>query len=127
PIYNCEENSFVSDNLIIVSDRVMNKISAATSPSGILGVFSIPPHNINPIVPPGIVLVNIADPGNMGTLIRTAAAVHITTVIIVGGADCFGPKVIQATAGTIAKVSLYILSWQELMLQKNNIPLCALI
>src|SRR5439155_18506176 len=47
PIYNCEENSFVSDNLIIVSDRVMNKISAATSPSGILGVFSIPPHNIN--------------------------------------------------------------------------------
>src|SRR5579872_3189991 len=71
-----EVSTFVSDeDITIVPEMVMEKISGATSPSGIVGIFKI----LNPTSPltAGLVLAQISDPGNMGTLIRTAAAMNI--------------------------------------------------
>src|SRR3990167_1848544 len=80
----------------IISDHIMKKISNVTTPSGIYAIFKMPTQKPLPINGPGIVLVNINDPGNMGTLIRTAAAMNIKEVIIIDGTDPFGPKVIQS-------------------------------
>lgn len=117
--------AFKGENRVLVSDAVMKKISTATTPSGILGVFAIPENPQKPISS-GIVLAQIQDPGNMGTLIRTAVALNTPTIVIVEGADPWSPKVIQASAGTIAQANIYRLSWQELVAQKKNLKLIAL-
>lgn len=113
--------------ITIVTSNVMNKISTATSTSGILGVFAIPKQPDFSELGPGAVLAQISDPGNMGTLIRTAAALNKKTVIIVEGSDPWSPKVVQATAGTIGVVNIYRLTWEQLLAHKGQLKLCALV
>ncbi len=111
--------------LVEVTMDVMKKMSAAHTPSGILGVFHIPlaPQKLHK----GVVLAQIADPGNMGTLIRSAAAFGAKSVVIVEGCDPWSPKVMQASAGTIAQVAIHELSWDELVATKGTLSLCALV
>ncbi len=110
-----------------VSDEVMKKISLSHAPSGILGVFSIPPQPDNTTLSEGIVLYQLSDPGNAGTLIRTCAAMGKKTVVFVEGVDPWHPKVIQACAGSIGLVTIFQLSWQELLTMKKRLSLCALV
>ena len=63
----------------------------------------------------------------MGTLIRSAAAFGHTSVVIIDGCDPFSPKVIQATAGTLPLVNLFIWSWQELQHYKFKLKLIGLV
>lgn len=113
--------------ILEVSDSVMHKISPAATPSGILAIFAIPDFSTITLKTPGIVLANISDPGNMGTLIRTAVALNLKTIVIVDGADCWSPKVVQSTAGTIGTMPVYTLSWQELQEHTHDISLCGLV
>lgn len=112
--------------LSLVTQAVMEKISAASSPSGILGQFAIP-HKQPQLLTTGLVLAGISDPGNMGTLIRSAAAMGAKTVVTIEGTDPWSPKVVQASAGTIAFVSIHCLTWQELLARKKDLKLAALI
>lgn len=118
---------FDERSIIMVDTHVMEKMSAAESPSGVLCVFDIPPQKPSSELTPGIVLHTISDPGNMGTIIRTAAAVGVSTVVIVGGADAWSPKVIQASAGTIALVSVFLLDWGTLLSAKRSLSLASLV
>lgn len=112
-------------NIFCISNDVMKKISTVTTPSGLLAIFDIPA----PVreLGPGLVLAQISDPGNMGTLIRTAAACGITTVAVVEGADPWSPKVIQASAGTVALVNISQWDWSALVEAKKKLQLAALI
>lgn len=112
---------------ILVPSEVMEKISTSKSPSGILGVFNIPQESSKPLSAPGLVLAQIQDPGNMGTLIRTAAAVNVKSVVIIEGCDPWSPKVVQASAGTIGMVNIKQWSWEILKTQKGSLPLIALV
>lgn len=114
-----------TSQLIEVPMSVMQKMSAAHSPSGLLGVFSI--RKPKSVIGAGIALAQIADPGNMGTLLRSAAAFGAQSAVIIEGCDPWSPKVIQASAGTIAQLDLYELTWQELLDNKGKIQLCALV
>jgi len=69
----------------------------------------------------------MSDAGNMGTLIRTAAAMGCKTVVIINGVDPWSAKVVHATAGTIGMVNIYQLYWDELLKCKKDIPLYALV
>ena len=111
---------------VAVTDRVMEKMSTSQQPSGICAIFKIPQEQPLPQTGPGLVLVEMNDPGNLGTLIRTASAMNISNIVLVGGVDPYNPKVIQSTAGCITHVNLYQASWQEVCnsLQQN---LCALV
>lgn len=115
------------DLVTVVPGPVMEKISALTTPSGIVATFEIPAQSAFSELKPGLVLAQISDPGNMGTLIRTASALNITNVVIVEGADVWSPKVIQATAGTIAHVKIFSCSWDALVQWKKDLQLCALV
>ncbi len=56
-----------------------------------------------------LVLVGVADPGNVGTLIRTAEASGMSAVWVVGdGADPFGPKAVRASAGSVLRVPIAV-------------------
>jgi TrmH family RNA methyltransferase len=115
------------EKITAVSDAVLNKISPSNSPSGILAVFSIPQHAKDVPFSAGIVLAGISDPGNMGTLIRTCAALGKKTVVVIEGVDPFNPKVVQATAGTIGLVDVLQLSWPEFLSRKKDMPLYGLV
>lgn len=110
---------------IIVSNHVMEKISTATTPSGIIAIFSYPKSSTT--LSPGLVLSRITDPGNMGTLLRSAVAFGSKSVVIIDGCDPFSPKVIQASAGAIAHLEILQWSWKELLKNKKDFILCALV
>jgi TrmH family RNA methyltransferase len=113
--------------ICLVNNAIMAKISTAISPSGMVAVFTIPTEKSWQTMSSGIVLARIADPGNMGTLIRSAAAMNIKTVVVIEGADVWSPKVVQATAGTLAYVHIFTMKWEELMTHKRKLKLCALV
>jgi len=118
----------VADTKIILVDQsVMEKISTTQTPSGMLALFHIPPQPSFDTFGPGIVLARISDPGNAGTLIRTAAAMNKNTVVFVEGVDPWSPKVVQASMGAIGLVKLFELTWQELTEHKGSQQLCALV
>lgn len=116
-----------SDRITLVDDIVMKKMSASVTPSGILGIFHMPPALSPQDMGPGLVLAQVADPGNMGTMIRTCAALNIPNVVIVEGTDPYSPKAVQASAGALALVRIFIMSWQELIEHKKNLSLYALV
>lgn len=123
-----EAQNIAPDTIIsCISTAAMSKISTATSPSGLLGIFQIPAQPSFQKLTPGLVLAQIADPGNMGTLIRTAAACGIHSIVIIEGVDPWSPKVVQASAGTVASVQLFQWSWEELLRAKKTCKLYGLV
>jgi TrmH family RNA methyltransferase len=112
--------------IIIVPDYIMNSLSTSATPSGIIGIFNILPSPNIQDLSHGIVLANITNPGNMGTIIRTAAAINAPSVVIIDGVDHWHPRVIQASMGTIACINIFICDWQTLIKYKK-VPLHALV
>jgi TrmH family RNA methyltransferase len=85
-------------------------ISNTQTPQGIAAVVRMPDDIYSPILPQNtgdriLLLEDVQDPGNAGTLIRTAAALNFSGVILTeNSADPFSPKCVQAAAGTILSV-----------------------
>jgi len=87
-------------------------ISSVQTPQGIMAVVKIPKDIYSPKLPKDIgshvlVLEDIQDPGNVGTLIRTAAALEFDGVILTeSSTDPLNPKCVQASAGTVLSLWL---------------------
>jgi TrmH family RNA methyltransferase len=88
--------------------RVMKQLSDTESPQGILAVMPKPVYNLEKLAKPGgllVVLDQVSDPGNMGTIIRTCWAFGVDAVLLTkGSADPFNPKVVRSSMGGILKV-----------------------
>jgi TrmH family RNA methyltransferase len=95
-----------------VTESQFRSICQTKTPQGPLAVAAIPPGIYSDRLPNDVgnkilLLENIQDPGNVGTLIRTAAAFDISGVILTDKcADPFSPKCVQATAGTLLSLWL---------------------
>lgn len=97
---------------IEVSEGEFLKITTLASPQGVLALVNmapiadLDPEKINHTH--SIVLDDIQDPGNLGTIIRTAEWFGIRTIICsIGTVDAFNPKVVQATMGSLARISIH--------------------
>ena len=90
-------------NLEEVSPATMEKISDTQTPQGILLVvrqkFSSPEEVLSKKII--AVLDGVQDPGNVGTILRTAAAFDCSTILLDGSAEIFNPKVVRASMGAI--------------------------
>lgn len=122
-----EKYKIMAEHIHFVSPAVMNKMSQATTPSGYLAIFQKPSVPDFSSLSSGLVLAQISDPGNMGTLIRSCAAFGYKSVVIVEGCDPFSHKVIQATAGTLPLVNLFVCGWSELRKVSKKLQLVALV
>ena len=95
---------------IRVSDAVMARLSQQNNPSGLIGVFK--QSAILASLAPGprdvtLALEDIRDPGNLGTIIRTADAVGVRHVVLVGETcDPFSPETVRATMGSLFGVAI---------------------
>jgi len=97
--------------VIAVSEAVLAKISRRDNPQTVLGVFEQRLTPITAIKPKAgevwIALESVRDPGNLGTIIRTADAVGAAGVILVGETvDPFSVEAVRATMGSIFAVAL---------------------
>ena len=102
----------------VITSSQMEKISDTKTPQGILCVLKQPNYNIEQILlkkdrPAGrrliVILEDIQDPGNLGTIMRSAEGAGAMAVIMSRGCvDIFNPKTIRSTMGSIYRVPFVI-------------------
>ena len=118
-----EINEYNDIPKIKVTEPIINKLSTTVNPQNILGICEIKDNKEitgNKI----LLLDNINDPGNLGTLIRSSLGFNISTIVL--SPDCvdlYNEKVIRATQGGIFKVNIIIDDLEKVIkkLQDNNI------
>ena len=105
--------------LYTVDEKVMAKLSDTKTPQGVLAVIKMPENDLQQLRTnvfaqkaasgfeldnnaPVVILDRIQDPGNLGTIIRTADAVGALGIILLDGcADAYSPKVVRASMGSL--------------------------
>ena len=91
----------------LVTTRDLKQMSGQTSPSGVLGVFHMPKPKEIDTSDWVLALDAVRDPGNLGTIIRLCDWFGIQDLICTKDTvDCYNPKVLQATMGSIARVNI---------------------
>jgi TrmH family RNA methyltransferase len=107
-----EVTDLSSFNVVDVSDEVMKEMSETITPQGILAVCTIPQASLSSITLNGsrrfIYLSEVQDPGNAGTILRSADAFAIDAVITSpGSVDMYSPKVVRSTAGSLWHIPVF--------------------
>lgn len=118
--------------LLETDESVISKLSDAVTSQGVAAVVSMQPYVIDEIklsnLPLIVVCDAIQDPGNIGTIIRTADAVSADAVVLLEGCcNPFNPKAVRSTAGSIFNIPVAITSCERLLqyLKSKNISLYA--
>ena len=104
-----------AEEVVLLPQDVLAGISPQKSPQTLLFACSIPQQK--PAVRPERVLIleSIQDPGNLGTLIRTASAFSVDQVIVTGEtADLYHPKTVRSTMGAIFHQNVIYMSVDEI-------------
>ncbi len=115
-----------ADGELVVSDGVFEKLSEEVSPQGVLAVIEAPDCTPAPPRSLALLLDGVSDPGNMGTVLRTADAAGYTDVYLRGCTDPFAPKSVRASMGGIFRVRLHIGGDDALRAALAGVPLvCA--
>lgn len=120
----------------VVSDEVFKKISDTQTPQGILSVLKKPHYDLEQAinhakenVPLFVILEDIQDPGNLGTIMRAGEGAGISGVIMTDKTvDLFNPKVIRSTMGSIYRVPYYVVNGLDEAidrLKENNVMVYA--
>lgn len=115
----------------LVNDAIINKIATTKNPQNILGIVKMLDHNITNLVPiikenktKLIMLDDVNDPGNLGTIIRTAAGLGYDGIIMSPNTvDLYNEKVIRSTQGVMFKIPIIKANLQEVikMLKKEKV------
>ncbi len=96
--------------ILLVTDEELKKISTQSSPQNVLAVAEMPSDVKEIDFGKGLKLVldNISDPGNLGTLIRIADWFGIDEIICSENTvDCFNPKVVQSAMGSLFRINFF--------------------
>lgn len=103
----------------VVPDRAFARLSDLESPSGVLAVFDLPEHRLTAILArsgPVLLLAGVGDPGNAGTLVRSAEAFGAAGALFGrGGADPFAPKVVRAAMGSLFRLPVATVGPDEIL------------
>lgn len=99
--------------VIRVPEDVMASVSPMETPQGALFLCRLPEKR-EFIPKPGMLLLDgIQDPGNLGTIVRTADALDIPVALLEGCADPFSHKVVRASMGAVFRVQPVLTTWEQ--------------
>lgn len=114
------------DVMVLANKGQMARISQFSTPSDVIAVYEIPQLTINSDeVKTGLSLMldNIQDPGNLGTIIRLADWYGIANVFAgKGSVDVYNHKVVQATMGAISRVKVHYCDLEQLLDDYPDLP-----
>ncbi len=110
----------------LVNESVFKSISSEKTPQGVLAVVKIPQNQVVPPEKSCLLLDCIQDPGNLGTIIRTANAAGYGEIYAINCTDPFSPKAVRASMSGIFFVSVRQGTREEILATLSGIPLiCA--
>ena len=124
-ILTTNENISMDIDTILVTDAIIAKLSSTIEPQGIVGIVEMKEAKWC-LHDKYLILDDISDPGNLGTIIRSSAALGIDAIIVsLDTVDIYNDKVLRATQGAIYKIPIYRRNLKEaiLELKKNNISI----
>ncbi|MFI3163278.1 MAG: RNA methyltransferase [Bacillota bacterium] len=99
--------------VFLLAKHVFSKISQTVTPQGVILVIKIPAEKFETLVGNCLLLENLQDPGNVGTLIRTAVAAGVTDCFLVSCADCYSQKAVRSSMSGIYNINIHL---------SNNLP-----
>lgn len=102
-----------SVRLFRVPEDVMASISPMESPQGALFLCRLPEKKAYMPTPGCLLLDGIQDPGNLGTILRTADALDIPVTLLEGCADPYSPKTVRASMGAVFRTQPVKADWAE--------------
>lgn len=115
-----DDTDMSHDEAVIVSREILEKISKKDNPQSVIGVFHQHLHDMPADADFYLALEEIRDPGNLGTIMRTAHAVNKPHIVMIGQCcDPFTPEAIRASMGSFSFIKLVhmerdaFLAWQQ--------------
>ncbi len=122
-LFTSEELLFLEvENRVVISEKDLKKISNLKNPNKVVALFKIPKDDLT--IKEGLIVAldEINDPGNLGTIIRLCDWFGVNQLVCSKNTvDCFNPKVVQASMGSLTRVSI-IYTNLEKYLQEIQIP-----
>lgn len=117
----------------VVADGVLKEASDTLTPQGIMAIVQKPDFSLDGILSDPkanlVLLEDIRDPGNLGTIVRTAEGAGVTGIILTKtSVDMYNPKVIRSTMGSIYRMPfVYVEDFKEtiIKLKQKNISIYA--
>ena len=111
--------------LVEVPDDIMQSVSPMEAPQGALFVCALPETRGLEMDERCLVLDGIQDPGNLGTILRTADALEVPVVLTPGCADAYNPKTVRATMGAVFRTRPRWASQEQIVgyCKEKSIPL----
>ncbi|SRX54150.1 RNA methyltransferase [Aequorivita sp. CIP111184] len=122
-LFTTDASQITAENHFHINDADLKKISFLKTANTSLAVFEIPKPK--PMQDSGLMVAldAIRDPGNLGAIIRLCDWFGVQQIICSKDtADCFNPKVVQATMGSLARVQIHYLSLLDFF-KATNIPI----
>ena len=120
-----EDASFITDlPIVYVSKEIMKKLSEMDTPSNVMAVCNMLDNKISG--EKFLLLDDIQDPGNLGTIIRSAMAFNVDTIVLSPNTvDLYNPKVVRATQGMMFHINIVINDLKEVIdeLKSRDIPI----
>ena len=100
----------------IIDDKMFGALSETTTTQGIVAVCKMRPRDIDELCGDTLLIAdNVSDPGNLGTLIRTAECSGVDGVVLTKGTvDPYSPKVVRSAMGSIFRMPIYFTDADEL-------------
>ena len=113
--------------VVRVPRDVMQSVSLMDAPQGAIFLCKIPQPPTAEILPGTLLLDGIQDPGNLGTILRTADALAVPVVLLPGCADVWNPKVVRASMGAAFRAVPVAMTREAAVAscRKNNVRLLA--
>lgn len=125
-LFCTERHAQEFDGAAVVSESVFSAISGEMTPQGVLAVVKLPQNELRPPESSCLLLDRLQDPGNLGTIIRTANAAGYREIYLLGCTDPFSPKAVRASMSGVFFVRLYQGDREEILGALQGVPMiCA--
>jgi len=107
------------------TDRLFDSIAATETPQGIAALIRLPEYAFEDIVrgvPLVVVLIGVQDPGNVGTIVRSAEAFGATGIVAAAAsASPYGPKAMRASAGSVFRLPMLLRTQPAVLLAQLHV------